>query len=136
MEAMTGVPIELSLLGWSVVLLIVYMLTQSGIATKDRGLTWNAGPRDEAPTELSKEAGRADRALRNYLETWPAFIALALAVVVAGVAGGLTATGAWIWFVARIVYLPLYVLGVPYVRSIAWAASIVGLVLMLIPLIF
>ena len=38
-------------------------------------------------------------------------------------------------FAARIVYHPLYLFGVPYVRSLAWLASMLGLLLMLIRLL-
>ena len=40
--------------------------------------------------------------------------------------------GAILWFVARIAYVPLYLLGIPYLRSLVWAASMLGLLLMLI----
>jgi uncharacterized MAPEG superfamily protein len=44
-----------------------------------------------------------------------------------------TALGAMIWLVARIVYVPLYALGVPIVRSLAWMAALVGIVMLLWP---
>jgi len=36
--------------------------------------------------------------------------------------------------VARIVYIPLYLKGIPYVRSLVWLVSLVGLALMMIAL--
>ena len=74
------------------------------------------------------------RALKNLLETYPAFIALVLALVVTGQTGGIAATGAWLWLLARVVYVVLYATGTPVVRTLAWAASILGLVMMLIGL--
>ena len=74
------------------------------------------------------------RALKNLLETYPAFIALALALVVTGKTGGIGATGAWLWLLARVVYVVLYAAGIPVVRTLVWIASILGLVLMLIRL--
>jgi len=44
--------------------------------------------------------------------------------------------GATIWIVARIVYLPLYLAGVPKLRTLAWVVSIVGLLMMLAQLAF
>ena len=79
-------------------------------------------------------AGRLLRALKNLLETYPAFIALVLALVVTGKTGGLGATGAWLWLVARVVYVVLYAAGIPVFRTLVWSASIIGLVLMLIRL--
>jgi uncharacterized MAPEG superfamily protein len=79
-------------------------------------------------------AGRAERALNNYLETLPAFIALALALVVLDKTGGLGASGAVIWFLARLVYIPLYLMGIPYIRSAVWVVAAGGLFLMFIAL--
>ncbi len=73
------------------------------------------------------------RALRNYLETFPAFAALALALAVSELGTDLSATGAALWFWARVVYIPAFASGIPLVRSVAWFVSIGGIVLMLIP---
>lgn len=132
---MPNPPIELVLLGWSTILLVVHIMTEGQTATRDRGLGWNAGPRDGDAKPLGVLASRAHRALRNFQETYPAFIALTLALVVSGRGGGLGETGAWTWFVARIVYLPLYLLGVFYLRSLCWTVSVLGLILMLVRLL-
>ena len=83
-------------------------------------------------TEAERNAGRAERASANFRETWPIFIALALGLAVTGRSGGIAATGAWVWFLARVAYVPLYIFGVRYVRSLAYLVSMVGLVMMLI----
>ena len=132
---MSAMPIELVLLGWSTILLFVYIMVEGQTATRERGLDWNAGPRDGNAKPLGPIAGRASRALRNFQETYPAFIALALALTVSGRTGGLGEVGAWTWLVARIVYLPLYLLGVPYLRSLCWTVSMLGLILMLVRLL-
>jgi uncharacterized MAPEG superfamily protein len=71
----------LPLIGWSVVLLVVHILLQGWTATKELGSQWNAGPRDEGRKPSGHLAGRAERASANFRETYPAFIALALALV-------------------------------------------------------
>ena len=58
-------------------------------------------------------------------------IALALGLALTGRSGGMAATGAWIWFLARVAYVPLYIFGVRYVRSLAYLVSMAGLVMML-----
>jgi uncharacterized MAPEG superfamily protein len=73
------------------------------------------------------------RAQANFFETFPIFAAAALIVAVAGLGDRWTALGAWIWLGARLVYLPLYALGVPVIRTIAFLASIVGILLVLRP---
>ena len=129
---MTHLPTELLLLGWSTVLLFAYIMIQGQTATRDRGLDWNAGPRDGEQKPLGEMAGRAERALKNFQETYPVFIALALGLAATDRTGGLGAIGAWLWFGARIAYIPLYLFGIKYVRSLCWMASILGLLLMLI----
>ncbi|HEY1927178.1 MAG TPA: MAPEG family protein [Caulobacteraceae bacterium] len=128
--------VELRLLAWSVILLIVHIMLQAFFVTRARGVAWNTGPRDEeASAPLPAIVGRSQRALDNFKETWPAYIALALALAVTNRTGGTGALGAWIWFAARIVYIPLYLLGVPRIRTLVWAMSLVGLIFMLSRLI-
>lgn len=121
--------LELSLLVWSVVLLFVHIGSQGVLLTREHGSRYNAGPRDEerAPGILG---GRAERALRNFLETWPAFIALALVCGVTGTSNGFTRTGAALYLGFRLVYLPLYIFGVTNIRSLAFAGACLGLALM------
>jgi uncharacterized MAPEG superfamily protein len=125
-------PTELTVLAWSTVLLLAHVLIQAQASTRDRGLTWNAGARDGEAAPLGPLAARAQRALDNFQQTYPAFVALALALAITGQGGG---AGATVWFVARVVYLPLYLLGVPWLRSLAWAASVIGLGMMLVRLL-
>lgn len=123
--------IELTLLAWSVALGLVQILLAATFVTRQRGLAWNAGARDKVLPPPSGLAGRLDRASRNFLETFPFFAAAVLAVMAAGVADERTALGAQLYFWARLVYVPLYAAGVPYVRSVAWVVSIVGLLMVL-----
>jgi uncharacterized MAPEG superfamily protein len=74
--------------------------------------------------------GRATRALRNFQETYPIFIALAVVAVTSGRADALTYWGALLWFWARVAYLPAYLMGlIPY-RSWVWSVAAIGLALM------
>jgi uncharacterized MAPEG superfamily protein len=126
----TALTPELMLLGWSVVLFFAHMIIQASTALRDTGVVYNAGPRDEQkPSGVL--AGRAQRLFNNFKETYPVFLALALALAVTGRSGGLGDTGAWLWFGARIVYIPLYLAGVPWLRSLAFGVSAAGLLLML-----
>lgn len=126
---------EIWVLGWSAVLLIVQMLAQA-TAGGDLGPTYLFSPRDENRVSKSVLAGRLLRALNNLLETYPAFIALAVALALTGKTGGIAATGAVIWLVARVVYVLIYAAGIPVVRTLVWFASIVGLAMMAIRLLF
>jgi uncharacterized MAPEG superfamily protein len=123
------------LLALSVILLLLHICIQAMSVTREVGLAWNAGARDVRPDLKGVFAGRAQRASDNFRETYPAFVGLVLALAIVGDASGWGLTGGWIWTVARVVYIPLYLAGVPYMRSIAWVVSLVGLVLMLVALI-
>jgi uncharacterized MAPEG superfamily protein len=125
---------ELTLLGWSVVLFFAHMIIQASAALRDTGAAYNAGPRD-AGKPVGVLAGRAQRMFDNFKETYPLFIALTLGLAVSGRAGGLADTGAWVWFGARIVYIPLYLAGVPWLRSVCWGVAAIGLVMMLVRLL-
>lgn len=105
-------------------------MLQAGSAA-DLGPAYIFSPRDERREPESLAAQRLKRALANLLETYPAFVALALALAVSGKAGGLGATGAWLYLGARVVYVVFYAAGIPVVRTLVWLASIVGLLLML-----
>jgi uncharacterized MAPEG superfamily protein len=136
MEALgvTATP-YMTLLALSVVLLVFHILLQGMFATRELGSQWNAGPRDEGREPKSPLAGRAARASKNFQETYPAFIGLLLGVAFSGDdASNWGLIGAWIWFVARIVYLPLYLAGVPYIRSFVWMISLIGLLAMMLAL--
>ena len=126
---------EIWVLGWSAVLLILQVVAQA-TATGDLGGEYLLGPRDEKRESKSIVGGRLDRALKNLLETYPAFIAIVIALVVTGKTGGLAATGAMTWLVARIVFVPVYAAGIPVLRTLVWLVSTLGLLLMLIRLLF
>jgi len=117
--------IELKLLGWSVVLGLLYVFVAAGLATQQRGLKWNASNRDGEPKPLTGVAARAGRANHNFLETFPFFAAAVLAVTLANTAH--TALGSELYFWARAAYLPIYLIGIPYLRTLVWAVSLWGL---------
>jgi len=126
---------ELTVLTWSICLGIVYVLIAASLMTSQRGLGWNIGNRDGEAARLAGAAARAQRASRNFLETFPFFAAAVLAVVVAQRTSPHTALGAQIYFWARVAYLPIYVVGIPYVRSLVWAISFWGLLMVLAALL-
>ena len=123
------------LLCLSVILLLFHILLQGVLATRELGSAWNAGPRDEAREPKDALAGRAARASRNFQETYPAFIGLLLGLAFLGDDSGLGVVGGWLWLIARIAYVPLYLAGIPYIRSVVWLASVVGLLVMMFALV-
>ncbi|WP_022723292.1 MAPEG family protein [Rhodopseudomonas sp. B29] len=128
-------PTEIIVLGWSVALLIAQMFLASIPTTMELGGEYQAGPRDEPRTARGRFAGRAGRAYRNLLETYPAFVALALALAITGKTGGYATTAAIVWLVARVLYVPLYLVQIPFARSIVWFIALLALITMLIRLL-
>jgi uncharacterized MAPEG superfamily protein len=128
---MTMMTTEYQMLLWTVVLGLVQLVIHVLAAIKARGLMWAFSPRDAAMPRLEGVGGRLDRAFYNLLETFPFFAAVVLLEGVLGVHSALTAWGAMIYFWARVVYIPVYALGLPVVRTTVWGVSVVGIVLML-----
>jgi len=124
---------ELTVVAWGCLLALVYIFSASIARTSQYGVRWNMGPRDQALAQPLPIVGRLTRAQANYFETFPIVIAAALILAVTGRDSPATAAGAWLWFISRIVYLPLYALGVPVVRSLVFMASLAGIILMLWP---
>jgi uncharacterized MAPEG superfamily protein len=125
---------ELKMLAWSVVLGLVQIALAATLTTGQRGFAWGVGARDGTPEPVSPVAARVNRASANFLETFPLFAAAVLAVLAAGTASERTALGVQLYFWARVLYLPAYAAGVPFVRTIVWAVSIVGLVFVVMAL--
>src|SRR3954471_3695153 len=105
-------PTKIKILAWGALLLIVHIFAAVHLKTRQYGVTWNMGARDDAVPPLNPLAGRLQRAEANYLETLPIAIIALLGVVVANRTSGSTALGGWIWLGARVAYLPLYAAGV------------------------
>src|SRR5689334_20512175 len=124
---------ELTYLLFSVVLTFVQVLIAAAAANQVVGLTTLAGNRD-GMKEMPGFAGRARRAHLNMVENMVLFSALVLIAVVANKTNATTAMGALIFFWARLVYAVIYLLGVPWLRTLAWAVSVIGMVMVAWPL--
>lgn len=123
--------IELTTLALSTGLGFVHIVAASHSASLQRGYRWTASARDEPVEPLRGVAGRLDRALKNFLETFPLFAAVVLADHAVGVHNGLTEWGARLYFWGRVVYLPLYAAGIPLVRSLVWNFASAGILMCL-----
>lgn len=124
---------ELSVLAWGCILALVHIFVAVRFKTRQYGTKWNVGARDEPLPPPQPIVGRLARAQANFFETFPVLAAAVLIVTAADLEGRWTAIGALLWLGARIVYLPLYAAGVPVARTIAFLASIVGILLVLRP---
>ncbi|MDB5418039.1 MAG: hypothetical protein JWP28_2920 [Phenylobacterium sp.] len=126
------VPVELKLLMAAVIIGLVQIVWAATAGSGgERNFAWLAGPRDEH-RPVSGVAARLDRALKNFLETFPLFAAALIACVIAGKLGTLTLYGAGLYVIARGLYVPLYASGVALVRTLVWTVSVVGIVMVIV----
>jgi uncharacterized MAPEG superfamily protein len=125
---------DLKILVWTVFLTFVEMLVAVLFANEQLGLGMLAGNREGLP-ELTSFAGRAQRAHRNMLESLPLFIALVLVAQIAGKTNSATLTGAELFFWGRLAHWLIYVIGVPWLRTLAWIVSVIGLIVILLQLV-
>jgi len=121
--------IELKMLAWAILLGLVHIFIAATFATRQRGLMWNAGPRDAVMAPLAGVAGRVGRASNNFLETFAFFAAAVLMLTILQRGSEHSALGAQLYFWARVAYLPIYAAGIPFVRSLVWGVALVGLLL-------
>jgi len=127
---------ELIVLAWGCVLALVHVFAAVRVKTRQYGTKWNIGARDEELPPPEPLVGRLARAQANFFETFPIAAAAILIVSVAGLGDRWTAIGAVVWLAARIVYLPLYALGIPKVRTLVFLISVAGILMILRPALF
>ena len=125
--------IDLWMLFGAVILGLVHVGAASMAFKAQVGNAYTVGARDEGK-QPERIAGRFERAQRNFGETFPLFVAVVLALHVTGKANGLSALGAELYLGGRIAYLPAYVSGLPWIRTIIWQIATIGLVLALVQL--
>lgn len=94
----------------------------------------NLGNRDHVRPYTTLGA-RAARALANMQEAMPVFLGLALLNMIVAPDAPDAITGAWIFLIARVIYVPVYLSGVSVLRTLVWAGGLVGLLIMAAPLV-
>jgi uncharacterized MAPEG superfamily protein len=110
----------------STILCFVQMLIAATGANTQVGLPALAGNREDLP-EIVGWPGRARRAHLNMIENLVLFAALVLIAAVAGKANATTAMGAMIFFWARLAYALIYLIGIPWLRTLAWLVGVIGM---------
>jgi uncharacterized MAPEG superfamily protein len=133
-EAKMRMTPELVYLLWSAVLTVVLVVIAVLGAMQQLGLPKLAGNRDHMP-EITGWAGRAERAHRNMLESLVLFAVLVLLARALNISNSMTVLGAQLFFWGRVAHAVLYIAGISWVRTAAWAVSIVGLLLIFLQLI-
>jgi uncharacterized MAPEG superfamily protein len=126
-----GMSVELTMLALAAALGFVHLFLAAHFVTQERGAAWNTGARDNTPPLTGKVAGRLDRAFRNFRETFPIFAVAVFLITFLDRHNMRTEWGSQLYFWMRVIYLPLYALGVPFLRTIVWLASTIGILMVL-----
>jgi len=125
---------ELMYLIWSAAFTFVLVVIAVAGATMEVGLPKLAGNREGLP-EMHGWAGRAARAHRNMLESLVLFAVLVIVAKLAGISNSMTVLGAQLFFWGRVAHAIIYIAGIAWLRTAAWAVSVVGLALIFVQLI-
>lgn len=112
----------------SVGLLGAGILFQAVVGTADNGPARQLGPRD-APGKPTTLAGRGERAVRNQVESLIMFVPVVMVAQLADIHTVMTVLGAQIYLLSRVLYMPLYWLGVPVLRTLAFAGGLAGILI-------
>ena len=120
-------PVEIQDLVCTVALLLIIIVVQTLLAILQWGMPKTLGNRDNVPA-LTGLGARAQRCEDNQVVSLAMFAPLVLATVVLKQTDHFSALGSMIYLYARVAYTACYLIGIPVLRTVCWAASIVGLV--------
>ena len=114
------------ILSFLLVLIQITIPVLISLFTNNVKLSYLFSARDkEANTSIYVD--RANRSLKNLFETLPIFIGLILLSIISDVDNSFLAM---IWLLARIIYVPVYIVGINYVRTGIWAIALICLIMM------
>ena len=108
---------------WTLITVVVGAAIRNQEWTRE-GRDIGLGNRDNL-NDATPMGGRAERAAKNSVEAAVFFLPLALIANAAGLDAEVL-LGAQIAFGARIAYVPIYIAGIKYLRSLVWIVGVVG----------
>jgi uncharacterized MAPEG superfamily protein len=101
-------------------------------ANLELGTRYTSSPRDQPPPRpMSQQTARMQRALNNSFEALIYFTLAVVVVTLGGQASPLTHACAWVFVVARALYIPAYLLGWAPGRSAIWGVGFVASLIMI-----
>lgn len=122
---------ELTALTLAALLQVIQFAAYSVTANRQVDAKTALGPRD-TPVHLTGTAGRLQRAMNNHYEALVLFAIACLVVTLSGQSGPLTQTCAWLYLIARVLYVPAYALGLSPWRSVIWFVGLLSTLAMLL----
>ena len=127
--------VEVTGLVAAILLGIFQVILASQALTFQRGFKWNMSSREQDVPPATGLAGRLDRALQNFKETFPLFASAILLALVTQKTSSYSALGAQVYILARVAYVPVYAAGIQGLRSLVWLTSMAGLALVCFSLV-
>ena len=125
---------ELTMLVYSVALLIVLVVIQAAAGVRAQGFKALAGSRDALP-EPGVFQARAKRVVDNHREGLTIFAPLILVAALAHVSSGWTVIGAQMFFFSRVAHAAVYLAGLPMIRPLIYGVGVAGTLMILLRLL-
>lgn len=124
---------ELTALALAALLQAVQFLLFAVPANMELGTGYTSSARDRPPSrQLSERTARLQRAMNNHFEGLILFTIATVVVTLGSQSSGFTATCAWVYLAARILYIPAYAFGWRPWRSAIWGVGFGATILMIV----
>ncbi len=119
---------DLSYLAWTALLTAALWIPYISGQVMTNGLLTPQNYRNPAAREVPLWGQRANRAHINAVEAFAPFAALVLVAHVGGVSNEATAMWAALFFWARLAHAVIYIVGIPFLRTIIFTVGFVAIV--------
>jgi len=127
---------ELRLLTYTAFICLVLWIPHVLAVIKVRGLGRVVGYPTGGTEDLPAWGQRAQRAHMNLVENLAPFAALVLVAHAIGVSNPATVLGAQLFFYARIAHFVVMFAGIPWLRTVAFAAGLIGNLMILVQILY
>jgi uncharacterized MAPEG superfamily protein len=123
----------LDLIVYAMILTLVQAVLPSmmGALSGKLSLPYLLSARDEQ-IQPATYGARAKRAFTNLQESLPIFFTLAVLAIILEKDVSQYAS---LWLISRVVYVPAYIIDIPYARTLVWLVSLVCLILMAVAVV-
>ena len=102
-------------------------------ANLELGTGYTSSPRDAPPSRpLSTLTGRLQRAMNNHFEGLILFTLAVVVVTMGNQSTVVTQNAAWVYLVARVLYIPAYAYGLRPWRSAVWGVGFIATLTMIV----
>lgn len=117
---------DLTYLAWTALLTAVLWIPYIAGQVMTNGFLTPTNYRDPAPREVPLWGQRANRAHMNAVEAFAPFATLVIVAHLASVANEATAMWAAVFFWARLAHVIVYLLAVPFLRTIIFTVGFIA----------